>query len=237
MSDYYDDAMNATYEERPKMAFGQVSVDVFPCVLVKGTGKVQFDEGLHRPEDRRTSIHITISPLASSGLTFNTEREMIAESKEWAGIVKPSLVALNTDLRTVNGKWVKVLLVPTGQTYVNKQGEKKERTTVKFEAVYASEADCDKAAAEFFKKAPEEPVPGFDSPAPAGGSANGSNGTNGNGHNAGERDAALKFLPALWNGSGKDVEKFAASISKNPLVCKYFDLNSPEVIQLIAAAA
>lgn len=221
--------MSATYEERPKVAFGQVSVDVFPCVLVKGQGKVQFDEGIHRQEDRRTSIHITITPLPSSGLTYSIERDMIAESKEWASFVKPSLVVLKTDLRTVNGKWVKASLVKTGEVYTNRQGEKKEKTTIRFEAVYATEAECEHVSNEFFKKDAEQPIPGFDAPAPANGNGNG------NGSNPGEREVALKFLPALWNDAGKDVEKFAASISKNPLVSKYFDLNSPEVCQLIAA--
>lgn len=237
MSDYFDDAMNATYTERPKLVFGQVDVDVWPCVLVKGTGKVLFDATQHKAEDRCTAIHITIAPTTNSRMEYKAEREMIAESKEWAGIMKPSLVALSTDLRSVKGKWVKASLVPTGRKYTNAAGETKQATTFKFEAVYNTEAECEAAEEAVFGKS--------DSSATApNGSASGNgntphpngNGSNGNGNNPLERETALKFLPALWTSAGKDLEKFAASLAKNPLVSKYFDLNSPEVIHLIQAA-
>ena len=75
---------------------------------------------------------------------------MIAESNEWAKIVKPSLRDLGTDLRALNGKFVQAQLVPTGRGWVNQQGEKKENTTFKFLAVYDDFETCAKAADAFF---------------------------------------------------------------------------------------
>src|SRR5438309_5438070 len=89
--DPYDAAMQATYNPTFS-AFGQVQVAVWPCVLEKGVGKVPFDANLHDPARRVTAIDLAIIPVVSGRAPV--ERNMIAESREWASIVKPSLMAL-----------------------------------------------------------------------------------------------------------------------------------------------
>lgn len=211
--------------------FGQCSVEVWDCVLEKGQGKIPFDAGIHAAERRCTAIDFAIQPLPGAKFTNPTERGMIAESKEWSQIVKPSLRAHNIDLRAINQRYVRVELVPTGQKYTNSNGETKDRTTVKFVAMYGSEGECQAAADAFFASRG------------SGAGTNGASATanatqpNGNGANGKERETASKFLPALWNASGKDVTKFAQSLASNPLTSKYFTIDSKEVIDLISQAA
>lgn len=228
--DPMDAAMSATYEERPRAFFGYVQTDVWFCMLVKGQGKIPFDAQVHDTQKRCTAIDIAIHPLPDSPAKFAVERGMIAESAEWVKIVMPSLKALGTDLRGVNGKWAQILQVPTGQKYVNKEGIEKERTTIKFIAVYNSEAECAAAANQFFQRRSDGTT--ATEPAPASAPAV-SAPANGNGA---EKATAQKFLPALWNASGKDPSRFAEQLAKNPLTSKYFDLNSPEVVAVVAAA-
>ena len=226
-NDPFDDAMNAEYKPQARTFFGDVAVDIYYAVLVKGTGKVPFDPNQHDQDKRVTAITLTINPLASSRAQFPIERELIAESKEWAQITKPGLRELNTDLRAINGKWAQVELVPTGQKYTNKNGETKERTAIKFLAIFNTEDECQKASDAFWatrgngngSTAATQPTP---------------NG-NGNGQSDAERMTAQKFLAPLWAASGKDMNKFAQSLANNPLTSKYFDLNSPEVLSVVAA--
>jgi len=216
--DIWDDAMDAEYVPQNRPLFGQVAVDIFPCVLTKGIGKVPFDEGQHQPEQKRTSVSISILPLPSSPLHWETKRDMLAESKEWASIVRQSLRDCGTDLRSVNGKWASIELVKVG-TYTNKAGEEKDRTAIKFLAIYPSEAACEAASVVSWHgetAAPQTPLP---KPAPA---ASGLS-----------RENAAKFLPALWKSSGEDPAKFADLLAKNTAIGHHFDLSSPEVLALV----
>lgn len=227
--DPMDSAMSAQPMERTRVFFGYCEIQVWYCALVKGQGKVPYDPAQHKA--RCTAIDILISPLPNSPAQFNVERHMIAESNEWVKIVLPSLKALNSDLRHVNRKWVQIDQVNTGQTYVNKAGEQKERTTVKFLAIYDVEEVCQAAADAFWaarRQAEESEIQDTGEPtqpSPPAPSAPPNNGA--------ERETARKFLPALWAASGKDPEKFAAKISSMPLVAKYFSVDSPEVLAII----
>jgi len=60
-------------------------------VLERGIGKVEFDPQMHSQDQRRTAIDITVRPLVEMGLTFDLTRNMIAESREWASFVLPSI--------------------------------------------------------------------------------------------------------------------------------------------------
>lgn len=216
-SDPFDTAMNTEY--RPtKMFFGQVSVDVYYCVLIKGKGKEVFDPNQHKQDMRRTSISIAIDPLPGSRAQFSVERELIAESKEWAQIIKPSLRALNTDLRAINHKWAQVELVPTGQTYTDNNGETKERTTVKFIRIFDSEGECIQAANDYFGHQ-AEPAETEPQPQPASNP---------------ERDVAARFIEPMWNACSHDVQKFQERLATDPLLSKYFTIESPEVTAVIS---
>lgn len=229
-ADPMDAAMDAEYVPPKLTFFGQVQADAWHCVLVKGTGKVPFDAGQHSIDKRCTALDIAVTPLPDSPNTKPISRELIAESKEWASIIKPSLRSLNTDLRGVNRKWAQVEMVSTGRKYTNANGEEKVGTTIKFIAVYNTEQECAEAAKKFFadRKA------GDSTPAPTA-AAQPQQTAMPSGANP-ERDIALKFLPALWAAAGKDVTKLATLIQRNPLVAKYFGIDSPEVVKLITPA-
>jgi hypothetical protein len=224
-----DEAMNADYKPGPRTYFGQVKTDVWPCALVKGQGKVPFDPAQHSPDERRIAIDITLAAWSSKGGVFQVERSMVAESREWARIVKPSLQAIGQNLRGLNMAWVRVDLVPTGDSYRNSQGETKERTTFRFLAPYASEAECQEAMEAFYAQhRPAQPANQDDGAEPTA-SRNGS----GTASDA-DKATALKFIPALWRSCGGDVQKFERLLAGTPMVAKHFQINSPEVLAVIS---
>jgi hypothetical protein len=179
--------LEAANEVQPQTMhyFGQVLISAWYCALVKGSGKVPFDPGQH--DKKFTAIDLTLAPTANSKATYTIERQYIAEFKEWAGTVLPSLHALGSSPMAVNQKWCHVEMVKTG-TY-QKNGETKDLTSPRFLAVYTTEADCEAAAASFFGK-PQEEEQAFDHTAPA---------QNGNLHPAAAGEPNLATVQAFVN--------------------------------------
>ena len=205
-------------QEPPKVYFGQVQFDMWFCILQKGVGKVPYDSKRDQPGQRRTAIDISITPLPSRGLDFITERNIIGESRQWAGIVMPSIKALQTTPKALNGKFVQYELVRTGRTWTGTDGETKHETVPKFLAIYENEEAAEKAALALFGGTmDDEPLP-MDPPS-----------------KNGEKEVAAKFLPALWAQAGQDVTAFMELVQGNPLTSKHFDINSPEVMELVSA--
>jgi hypothetical protein len=224
--DPFEAAMNAEVPTGPRTVFGEMQIDVWPCVLRKGEGKVPFDATQHSVDERRTAIDLILIPTRGD---YNVERHLIAESKEWAQIVKPSLRELGIDLRALNGRFVQAQLVPTGRTYTNAAGETKENTTFKFIKVYPDMESCIEAADEFFSNRGAASSNGSSQATPA--QAQPAALTQQNDH---ERETALKFLPALWKSANGDINKLAELLANNPLTKKYFDISSPEVVALVS---
>src|SRR5687768_5866954 len=77
--------------------FGLVQAEVWYCALVKGVGKVPFDPAQHTADQRATAVTISVIPVLPDQRP--TERQLIAESSEWAKTVNPSIKALGTTLR------------------------------------------------------------------------------------------------------------------------------------------
>ena len=202
-------------KELPRHYFGRVTFDVWACTLVKGVGKIPFDTNAHKPEQRRTAIDIVIAPLPSSSVTFETERHVIAESKEWAGQTLPSIKALGVQIKDLHEKHVKYELVPTGKTYTNDNGEEKVLTYINFLAVYKTEEEAEAAASALYGGGN-----GDSEPAPV------STGDP-------EKDAALQFLPSLVASVNGDREKVEMMIANTPLIKKHFEIDSPEVVALL----
>lgn len=223
--DPMDAAMETEYSAT-KVYFGQMTVDTFFCVLEKGVGKSPFDPAVHSADSRRVSIDLALLPLPGSRADFNVERSLIAESKEWANTIKPSLKAISLDLKSVHNRWVKVEMVKIGEYTSKQDGEKKDKTTFKFIEVYPTVEACQEASDKFFRSRREE----------GNQSALGLTDTDTEPNNP-EKETAAKFLPALFKQSGGDLATFANLIANNSLTSKYFNIGSKEVVALIQPAA
>lgn len=234
----------------PKPAYenyGQMIVNVWFCALVKGVGKVPWDPNsldpvTGNPPRRYTAIDLSLATLADQ--PFAIERSMLAEFPEWQEMVLPSLKAIGiTNLQMLNNQWVRVEMTPTGRTYQNQSGETKEATTFKFLQAYASEAECRAAwmASRNGSGQPTQtPAQSSGQAAPAATPTNGNG--NGNGNGTQERETALKFLkPYVQNAckqaSGDLVQAqqvLGPMLAGQKLLSKYFTVDSPEVVQLLA---
>jgi len=204
---------------RPSIYFGQIDFDIYAVIFQKGVrGGIPFDAQVHKEKDRRTLIKMSIVPLPSANVDFITERDFADFADEWVKITLRSIKTLlpeNGALRKLKGKWVKYKMIKYG-TYVKQDtGEEKDLTTPELLAVYETEEAAEAAASALYGGGN-----GDSEPAPV------STGDP-------ERDVALKFLPALTAQAGNDPSKLAEIITSNPLVSKYFDINSPEVVALL----
>lgn len=209
---------------RPPEYFGKLEVDAWFCALVKGQGKVPFDNTLHPVDQRRTAVDLHIIPLAGMKMNYPLTRGVIAESKEWSGVVWPSLRNLGVQsLRELKDaeRWCKATVEPTGRTYQS-NGVTKEATTFKFLALYATEAECE-AAWGGTKEADwlDEPA----TPAPAT-----------NGAEQRERETALAFAAILVKQATSLVE-LDERLKQFPLVSKFFSVDSPEILELAGELA
>lgn len=227
MTDTYDpwqSAEDAEAKRGPFRVFGQCMVDVWPCVLVKGSRPVQYDASQHNVDQRRTRIMLTIYPLASSPLKNPIERGLIAESKEWTEVVRPSLRAINTELRALHKAWVYAEMTPTRE-YTKTDGTTGQATVPTFLAVYPDEAACEAVAAATFQRHDDT----------ANGATNGAaNGATPSPAPAISREQAAKFLEPLWKASNQDITRFETLLKKTQHVKEYFDLTSPEVVTVMS---
>ncbi|OQB88177.1 MAG: hypothetical protein BWX85_00012 [Chloroflexi bacterium ADurb.Bin120] len=212
--------------------FGQVSLDVWFCVLEKGVGKVPFDPNTHSIDRRLTAITMGIIPVPASGLQFSVDRDYIAEFRPWNAITLPSLKALGVSVRELNDRYVRVKMTETGETYTNSQGETREKTAFEFLAIYDSLEACE---ADFTAKRGSSAQPNT-SPQKSQAAP-----TAGNGNK--DRDAALKFLEVAVKSTCQGLtdldqarEAVAAQIAKMPLINKHFTVDSPETMNFMAEA-
>ncbi len=233
--DPWDIAEQAKEPQFSNLIWGQCEASSWFCVLEKGVGKVEFDPQVHSLDQRRTAIDIVVRPLDDMGLAFDLVRSMIAESREWASIVLPSIRDLGISPKQLHGSWVKVQTVPVTDkagntvTYTDANGVVKEKTTIKFMAIFNSEDEC---RADYLansgKSAPQDTQ-----------YAEAGNGSGGNGNK--ERETARAFLEvyvqnACRGQSDLNVirKTLELNIAQQPLISKYFTVDSPETVQLIA---
>lgn len=212
-----------------RMYFGQINVEAEFVALVKGQGKVAFDENVHGPDDRRTAVRFILNPIDAMNLSFLIDRDLIAESRTWSKIVWPSLKACSvSNLREIEGKYVKAELVPTGRTWQGRNGTMEE-TTLKFHAIYDDAASCAIAygveTAQSLDDLAQDEDPALSVPfgdeKPAGDDA--------------QKATAAAFLPALVNQANGDMAELANLLSQAPIVKDFFTVDSPEVQKLLKA--
>ncbi len=218
--------------EQVQEYFGEISVSAWWCMLASGQGKLPYDERVIDPKTgksprRYTAIDLTITPLPESNLQFDVTRSMLAEFGDWKEITWPSLRDLGiTEASTLNNKFARVEVVPTGKNYTNANGEERPLTAIKFAAVYDTREQCLTA----MNNGNPQPIQPASQPA-----------QNGNGNK--ERETAQKFLKVIVQNamrqSGRDVVKARDSlvtmIANNPLLAKFFTVDSPEVIEMMTA--
>lgn len=222
----------------PREYYGQVLLDTWFAALVKGVGKVPYDPTQHK--SRVTAIKIDVIPLPETGITNPISREMIAESKEWVNYTLASLKALGIKTAELRDRWVKMTFVQTGESYTNAAGEKKEKTAMKFLAVYASEDACRAAWAVETGGSVASPPPATeqaDQPAP-----------NGNGHanvDPAVRTKLLPFVQALVKKACAEHpgdlvavnDAVSVGIASHSTLKNFFTPTDQDVLDLISEAA
>jgi hypothetical protein len=196
--------------------WGKCTVDAYFCVLTKGIGKEPFDAQKHPVDQRRTAITIGIDPIAEMNSKYDVSRDYIAESKEWAGTVLPSIKAIGTSLRELNGKFVHAKLKPTSKYEDKKTGEMKDHTTIEFLAIFADEKAC---VVDYSLSQGTAPVAAPAQVTPDGTPVN-----------VMEKETALKFLKVLVKKAEGDPAKLTPLMAQYPPVAKFFTIDSPEVM-------
>lgn len=219
--DPLDRAESAQPRQSGGPIFGRIAVNGFDGVLTKGVGKEPFDPQVHSEDQRITVLQFSLTPLAGSSMRRPVDREMIAESAEWAKVVLPSIKACGLRVRDINDRYCAVELVPSGRRYTDRSGEEKDATTLKFVKFFADEAAA--VAAQDAARHGGHPT---------------SNGvTNGvlpaTDAAANQRRTALKFVAAFWKQSAGDPDVFAGLLSKNALT-RSLSMSDDDVVAIIA---
>lgn len=212
--DPFDAAMNPPEPKKTSRWFGRLFVDVWPCVLEKGEGKVPFDPAIHKESDRVTAIEMELVPLPDYDVSFTLERNMVHFAKAWRRVTLPSIQALEIDLRALHESFVAVEFKPTGRKWTGQDGEEKQETAFVIVEKFADQDECRKAYIAYENR--EETA-----------------GDNGNGANDQERETAKMFIEPLWNQAGGDKDKLAELLAGNPLTNKFFTISSPEVQEVM----
>jgi hypothetical protein len=234
--------------EDTKAFYGEVSINAYACMLVPGAGKVPFDAGVldgeGKPYRRYTAVELIVAPLSESKLAFSLSRTMLAEFGEWKDTTWPSVKAMGVlNAQELAGKFVRVEQVPTGRKYTTRNGDEREATAVKFTDIYPDRATCLAAyVAEFGQPSNGNggngaPAAQYTTQAPAAADAP----ANGNGS---QKETALKFAQAFvktaMNSAKGDLDQARAilgpMLAKQALVSQYFTVDSPEIVELMAAA-
>lgn len=233
MSAVYDPWEESAHATAPTNAFyGQISLDMWPCVLIKGQGKVPFDPTRDPEDNRRTAVDIAITPLAGSRAQFSIVRSIIAQSPEWYKHIWPSLKALGlTNPKQAVGKWCKLERVPTGKTYrSNRDGVERDELVIKFLALYDTEDEC-RAAYEADTGQPasasddDEPIPGFEDVR-----------TNAAPAEDPQRKMAISFLQAIAKQHKGDMDAIKRAVGNVSLITLHFDPESDEFRNIVAEA-
>lgn len=244
MSSIFEEAENAVETKPEYSTWGECILDMYEAVWNKDARQWErFDASIHQPSERVVRAEIAIIPLDEMNARFNTEAKFSVtgySNREWAAVTLPSIKATNTNLRDLNGKFVKITRKPNGKFYdkkVNGQptGEKKELTDFLFMKVFASGDECrldylsrggepTAASEDVFPSAQPTPVPAVPNVTP---------------------DAILlKFAQAIIAGAvknaGKDIGTVTTmaekQINTNPMFAGRYSVNSPEILEMIITA-
>lgn len=229
MSNIWDKA-NEVSEESVKAGlsndfWGQVRLDLWECALVPGVGKVPFDPNQHKRMS--IAIDLFVDPLADTGLQWSLERHLVEFEPDWYRFTLPSMKDCEggvSHISAVPGKWARVTQVETGEEYTDKSGNQRKKRAIKFLKLFENEEACrlDYLTSER-SGAQAQPVEQSEDEQ--------------------ARETGLSFLKVIvanaCNGQG-DLNTIRGTIQANislyPVVSKYFTVDSPETVELIAKA-
>jgi len=208
--------------EREPIYHGTFQAEARAVRLVKGVGKVAFDDATDDPSERRVSVDVTVVPL--DPLRGPITRSMITSSAEWK-LLRESLLRLGLQLSQANGQAVRIRFVEDAAlgTYTDKAGLTKPRTALVLEAVFPSEQDALEDSQRLRTAGPSAGGAPAGAPAPAPAGAPPPGGIS--------KPIAEAFLPGLWKAAGGDRAVFANILKTSPAGA-HFDLTSPEVVAL-----
>lgn len=226
MTNLMNKAMNATYEPPKQVYFGQLEWTMRPVKFAQeDDGKwvlVECEEN-----DPKADVEITLNLYPLKG-DYEVSRKMLANSNkrpDWSKITLPSLQKIGVkSMDIIYRAYVCVEMIKAG-SYV-KDGERKDRTTMKFLAIYPDRAACEAAAEEHFKPHNNgngngngvHPEP---TPAPAASAV----------PDNPMRAFAVQSLPALWQTANQNPDEFEKLFNSNPTYAQVgLNLNSPEVM-------
>ena len=218
MDDPFDSATNPTL--RPREYYGQLAVDAYFAKLIKGTGKVPWDPQADSVDNRVTAVNISLIPVAAAHLSFKLERNMIAESVEWAKIVWPSLRAQGVQsAKSADGIWVKLVQESTGRKYRTKSGEEREASTFKILAVYPDQAACEAA---YYATQGAEDVAAAEAVAAAQPAVD-----------TRAKETAKQFIIALAKQHHGNMDAVKRTVAMIPMITAAYDLESTEFAEIV----
>lgn len=218
----FDEVMSKEANTPVYNTFGQLDLEVRKVALIKGQGKVDWDDEVHphmtysngSPMRPSFSIKMTITDVRNGQ---PRTREVLQSNNEWQKIIWPSLIELGIStgkqLEALNGAYVQVQSVPSGDSYVDKQGNTKEGTTFKFLRIFKNEDECYQASGNKGSPVGSHNVPQSISEADLGAPFDPTPAS----EISAEASAALTMLPSLWKTAKQDLDKFKALVNKNPL--------------------
>lgn len=220
-----DDMVTNPIQPKPQNLtfFGQIVIlDRSDWKLVKGQGRQVFDHTYDDPKDLVRGITLAIECEKRGGdkYTIDTGRLPLLEiDKAWHKHLLPSLQKLGVPLSRLQGSFVQVKRVETGETYTktNTDGtsETKHKTALELIAVYPDWHAMNSARDALFGQGRTEvaaasqtaaaPVP--DSTPTL------------------DKEALAKLLPGLWMASGRNKDVFATMFHGNPNFANAFTLD------------
>ena len=234
--DPWDDSQDGEKPANTGRYWGQLQLDRWNCQLVKGQGKIAWDEASGKKPT--VAVDLLVSPLPEMAIKYSVERRMVNFEAAWTRVSHPSLKAAGvTDLRKVTGLWALVEVAPTGETYYSKKDQDangnplpgakpKEKTGLKIIRIFADEAEC--RADYLAAQNGAAPAPATSTPP----------------MQAAEDDGKAKAFPFMRvvvsnvvKKSGTDLAVIAEEIAKFPMVRDHFTVDSPEVQEIIMQAA
>jgi hypothetical protein len=226
----WDEGMNPP--EPVSTVTGKVTIDASLVMFVDNPTnnkkmKVAFEPNTLLPDgsEPRPVSQIKVAITPSDPQKYEVLREYLVTSSEWTKITLPSIKSVGiTQLPQLNGKWATAQMKGTGRKWTDKNGEEKEMTAIEFLTISDTEPGSNGKSAPAATQTP--------TPAPAAAQSNGN-----------AQATALKFLAVYVNNAmrkaGGDIDKarteLTPMIASQQLLAKYFTVDSPEVLDLMAS--